>query len=136
MKKICTKCKEEKDVSQFYVSTEKHKDGSLAYFSSCKECYGKKYYSGVAKKRKENHNRMKKQCIDYKGGKCSICGYNKCMASLDFHHINENLKEYEISKMVSSLFEFDRIKVELDKCLLLCSNCHRELHFLGGIKET
>jgi hypothetical protein len=68
----------------------------------------------------------KKLAIEYKGGSCIICGYSKCMSSLDFHHLDPSKKNYSISKNKNSSFE--KMKPELDKCVLLCSNCHGEVH--------
>ncbi len=72
------------------------------------------------------HNKYKEQAVEYKGGKCQKCGYDKCLASLDFHHIDSNEKDPEWKKMRSRAFE--SIKHELDKCLLVCRNCHGEIH--------
>lgn len=64
--------------------------------------------------------------VNYKGGKCEKCGYDRCIASLDFHHLDPNEKEYNLSSIMN--WSKERIKKELDKCILLCSNCHREEH--------
>lgn len=71
----------------------------------------------------------KRQYIqDYKLSKgCSICGYNKCASALDFHHEN-NDKGFDIGKIIGGDPSFEKLKVEMDKCTVLCSNCHRELH--------
>ena len=66
---------------------------------------------------------IKRRLVEYKGGKCQICGYNRCVDALDFHHIKE--KTYNISGGTKS---FERLKKEVDKCILVCSNCHREIH--------
>ena len=79
--------------------------------------------------KKERRQKRKMEAIDYKGGKCSICGYDKCKEVLDFHHINPNEKEFSISRKRDSKIE--KIKLELDKCILLCRNCHAELHYLN-----
>ena len=65
-------------------------------------------------------------CIDYKGGKCEKCGYSKCSSALDFHHINSLEKDFPISQAYRKS-KVNLIK-ELDKCQLLCANCHRETH--------
>jgi hypothetical protein len=70
---------------------------------------------------------LKRRAVDYKGGKCSICGYNKCFASLDFHHTNPEEKEAQFKTMMS--WTWNRVLVELDKCILVCRNCHSELHY-------
>jgi hypothetical protein len=69
--------------------------------------------------------RTKIKLIEYKGGKCEICGYNKCNRALQFHHKNPSEKDFTISGRSLS---FDRLKNEVDKCLLVCSNCHSEIH--------
>lgn len=78
--------------------------------------------------------KVKQLSIDYKGGKCCMCGYNKCNSALEFHHLDPNEKDFGISaKGVTRSFE--KIKVELDKCILVCANCHRELHEEQDNKE-
>lgn len=69
--------------------------------------------------------RVKKQMIEYKGEKCEICGYNKCVEALEFHHLNPNEKDFNISGGTKS---FKNLKPEIDKCILVCANCHREIH--------
>lgn len=70
---------------------------------------------------------IKTWSIEYKGGKCEKCGYDKCQAALDFHHKNPTEKDFCISNRNISL-HWEEIKKELDKCSLLCANCHREEH--------
>jgi hypothetical protein len=69
--------------------------------------------------------RTKELLVEYKGGKCEFCGYNKCVEALEFHHIDETTKEFQISGSTKSL---ENQKKEVDKCYMLCANCHRELH--------
>ncbi len=71
--------------------------------------------------------KVKQQSLDYLGGKCVECGYNKCMASLHFHHKNTAEKEFGIGGKYC--LSWDRLKVELDKCEILCANCHGERHW-------
>jgi hypothetical protein len=68
---------------------------------------------------------LRDQAIEYKGGKCNICGYNRCASAFDFHHLDPQEKDFTISAHMTS---WDRIKKEIDKCVLLCANCHREVH--------
>lgn len=75
---------------------------------------------------KSYRQKIKTKAIEYKGGKCERCGYNKCEWALDFHHKNANEKEFSISRY--STLSWDRIKKELDKCIMVCANCHREIH--------
>lgn len=87
----------------------------------------------VAKSRKTTYQSVKKyrhnkkqKCVDYKGGSCSICGYKKCLQSLEFHHLNPKEKDFTISS--KNHLNMDDTKKELDKCVLLCRNCHAEVH--------
>lgn len=75
---------------------------------------------------KTHRQKIKERAIEYKGGKCEKCGYNKCNRALEFHHTIPNEKDFTISKY--SVLSWSKVKVELDKCILICSNCHRELH--------
>lgn len=70
---------------------------------------------------------QKQRIIKVMGGKCSICGYNKCHKALELHHINPEEKEFTFSKdMLCNSWE--KLVQELKKCTLLCANCHREVH--------
>lgn len=68
----------------------------------------------------------KEKAIEYKGGECQKCGYNKCMRAMAFHHRNPENKSFNISGNHARSWE--EIRKELDKCILLCHNCHCELH--------
>ena len=69
---------------------------------------------------------IQKMLIDYKGGKCERCGYDKCMRALEFHHLNPNEKDFGLSRCLTK--SIPALKAEVDKCILLCSNCHAEEH--------
>lgn len=71
---------------------------------------------------------LKKKCLEYLGDKCERCGYDKCPSALHFHHKNPEEKDFELSHVTCSAFN-DKIKQELDKCIVLCSNCHAEVHW-------
>ena len=70
---------------------------------------------------------LKLKAIEYKGGKCCICGYNKCMDALDFHHLNKSEKSFGVAEKGYTR-SWEKVKEELDKCILVCANCHREIH--------
>lgn len=70
---------------------------------------------------------IKRTFVDYKGGRCEICGYSKCLGSLSFHHKNPEEKDSNWS--VVKNWPLKRAKMELDKCSLLCNNCHGEVHY-------
>lgn len=77
----------------------------------------------------EWRRRTKLRAIEYKGGKCERCGYNKCPGALEFHHKNPSIKEFSIAAS-GNCKSWDKIQAELDKCDLLCANCHREVEYL------
>lgn len=77
---------------------------------------------------KDRRRKVKELLVNYKGGKCEICGYDKCLGALDFHHLDPNEKEFSISS--SNIYKnIDKLKEEIDKCILVCANCHREIHY-------
>lgn len=69
--------------------------------------------------------RVKQKLIQYKGGSCQICGYNKSITALHFHHKDPKEKDFAIG---GKSLSFDKLKSESDKCILVCSNCHCEIH--------
>lgn len=66
------------------------------------------------------------KALEYKGGMCGLCGFSKCVRALTFHHRDPSKKEIGIGS--GSAFSWKRVVVELDKCDLLCMNCHATLH--------
>ena len=60
-----------------------------------------------------------------RGGKCERCGYNTCLKALEFHHLDPTKKDFTIS---NDHFKLIDAVEESKKCILLCANCHRELH--------
>lgn len=67
------------------------------------------------------------------GGKCQICGYNKCITALEFHHINSSLKDFNFHTTNHS---WEKIINECKKCICVCANCHREIHHGDTIFDT
>lgn len=70
----------------------------------------------------------KKRIIDSMGGQCQICGYNKCESALALHHINPEEKEISMGSIRANPRNWLSIVLELRKCVLLCHNCHSEVH--------
>lgn len=86
---------------------------------SCKSCDSKNVV--------ERGQKGKELAVEYMGGKCSICDYNKCINALEFHHLDPSKK----SKTYNQSFiywGFERQKKELENCIIVCGNCHREIH--------
>lgn len=69
---------------------------------------------------------LKIKSVKYKGGKCVRCGYNTCLQAMCFHHLDPSKKDFKISG--SHAKSWENHQNELDKCILLCHNCHNELH--------
>lgn len=69
---------------------------------------------------------IKEMLINYKGGKCVRCGYDKCARALQFHHNDPTQKDFGISKQLNR--DITELKAEVDKCILVCANCHAEIH--------
>jgi len=82
------------------------------------------YLKKAVIKRRRN---IRKMAVEYKGNSCAICGYNKCLKALEFHHLHINGKDFGISAKGYTRSWYN-VKRELDKCILLCANCHREVH--------
>lgn len=77
----------------------------------------------VSKRRKTIRSRL----IQYKGGKCSRCGYDRCIEALELHHRDSSKKDFGL--LAHGLTRaWEKVKAEADKCDLLCANCHREIH--------
>ena len=71
--------------------------------------------------------KLREKAIKYKGGKCSLCGYDKCQEALEFHHLDLDSKDFGLSRSGITR-SWEKIRDELQKCVLVCANCHRELH--------
>lgn len=86
----------------------------------------------MAETHKERRARIKCELLERRGGKCSSCGYKKTNSALCFHHVDPSTKSFNISGM--NLLKIARAKLEkeVDKCIVLCNNCHAELHDREG----
>jgi hypothetical protein len=118
--KICPVCKIEKNLSFFYKKT------SSSYHSHCKECFNQ-YCS-------DRWTNKKIESIIYKGSECMDCRISypdEPYVIFEFHHLNPKNKEFDWSKM--RLKTNSAIKKELDKCVLLCSNCHKKRHHFENL---
>ena len=84
----------------------------------CKKCHNQRTANDCKNKRIK--------AIELLGGCCQHCGYDKCSSALEFHHIDPTTKDVNFGNM--RRWSFSKIKKELDNCILLCANCHREEH--------
>lgn len=102
-----------------------HGETEFTFYSSsshngqwkCMKCESE---ASILKKQK-----YKLKAIQYKGCKCEKCGYDKNISALEFHHLDPDMKDFNITATHRC---WEEVKAELDKCILLCANCHRELH--------
>lgn len=118
--KTCKKCNITKESSDYYSHIKKGKGNQKWKYldSYCKKC--RLNYSFT---RSIN---VKLKSIEYLGGKCQDCGLIDLPCVFDFHHLDPAKKEIAFGSRGGKSFE--RLKSELDKCVLLCANCHRKRH--------
>lgn len=81
----------------------------------------------IIKAVKKRRRKLREMAVEYKGGQCVFCGYKKTLSALEFHHVNSEEKDFGLSQRGLTR-SWERIKRELDKCILVCANCHREVH--------
>lgn len=128
-KKICTSCKQEKNINEYSLNKGKHRE-------KCKTC--------LQKYMKEHYEKNKQTYINYSKVsnqnyynwfknlkstlKCEKCGENH-IATLDFHHTDPSQKEFEIGVAKWNKMAKHKLLNEISKCIVLCSNCHRKLHY-------
>ncbi len=110
----CPRCNKVKLRNEFY--NRRNGIGSSPY---CRPCTNDQAI--------ERQRTLKKKCVEYKGGKCEFCNYDNYIGALEFHHKDPSKKDFTFSKRKSHAWS-EKIIAELNKCLLLCSNCHREEH--------
>jgi hypothetical protein len=84
-------------------------------------------YKNVELKRQERHRQYKLKLIKMRGGKCEICGYSKNMSCFDFHHKDPSKKEHEPKEIIRNP-NFEIAEEYLKQCVLVCKNCHFEIH--------
>ncbi len=116
--KICYECKHDLPKTEYH-SNGTSSSGKPRLKPRCKKCnsiyeatvFFEKMYRAIGGK--ENL-------------KCALCGYDKCVGALEFHHIDPNEKDRELSRMRN--YSYERIKKEIDKCVILCGCCHPEVH--------
>lgn len=77
---------------------------------------------------KDWRKRTKERMVVAMGGSCVCCGYEGCIAVFRFHHLDKNAKEYSFGSARADIKSWARMVDELRKCVLVCSNCHLEIH--------
>lgn len=120
--KTCPKCRKQfPDTNEYFYVKSKATGKRQSY---CKQCN----HQNTLDRQREFKNKI----VEYMGGKCARCGYNKCNAALQFHHLDPTEKDFNLSKVRHTSWKnnSEKIKTELDKCIMLCANCHFEEHAL------
>ena len=138
-KKKCHKCGKHKSLGEF-AKNKTRPDGLQGTCKTCKKTYNKKHYQ-------DNKNAYKSRAaqrrIDIRRWMLSVketlcC--NRCpenhIACLQFHHIDPSQKEMGIAQMVNQCWSVGKIQSEMDKCEVLCANCHAKEHYLGDAEST
>ena len=121
MTKVCTDCGKEKEITEFAIR-HRLKSGDIQYRPQCKSCWSNRemirYYA-------------KRDFVDAQKTRCVKCGDIRKYL-LDFHHKNPAEKEFTIGLFKRG--NLNKIQREIDKCVVLCANCHREFHYLNKEK--
>jgi hypothetical protein len=112
--KFCPKCGKNKTFSEFHTKGKENRLNSW-----CKVC--------VYDKQKLRWGDRKRKAVELMGGKCQKCGYDKNLACLDFHHIDPATKDKDWKSVRT--YKWEKIVEELKKCILVCGNCHGEIHW-------
>ena len=133
--KTCTKCECDKIESKFHFRYSN--TGELqSWCKDCKKKYSQGYYQGrkarqmyvVSVRRKK----LSAWLLDLKSNlSCKNCGFNNHPEALDFHHRDPSKKSRTLANSLGVGWGKKRILEEIDKCDVLCANCHRIKHFLN-----
>lgn len=110
--KQCIKCKLDKEDAEFYRQNDRQT--GMGY---CIPCHNARTL--------ERQQARKLQAVEFLGGKCWNCGYNKYIGAFDFHHLDPNQKDQSWHSMRG--WSWERLRIELARCALLCVRCHREV---------
>lgn len=104
----------------------------------CHNCHHKLHYNDgkILCNKALQSRKVKQMLLDLKGtSECSLCGYNNCIGCLDFHHLNSDIKEFALVtvccqgfKTIDNIIKNDKIMNELQKCVVICKNCHIKIH--------
>jgi hypothetical protein len=130
--KRCSKCNSERTKSEFGISS-RTKDGLNSWCKPCVRERSKQWYEGnkeKANKKSSKRSQDRRKWINEikQQHECIKCGENH-IACLEFHHLNPSKKKFEIARAINqSNVEKIEILKEIEKCIVLCSNCHRKFH--------
>lgn len=117
--KLCVRCSRTLDIRDFYVISKQNAHGK-AVSTYCKQC--------CIKQKMDRVNRVRHRIKS--GQKCVVCGYSKYAGALDFHHLDPSSKDVNVSELLakSNTSFIPKLVDELKKCVVVCRNCHAEIH--------
>jgi|SaaInlStandDraft_2_1057019.scaffolds.fasta_scaffold224999_1 hypothetical protein len=129
--KKCNHCKQDKPLSEFNKNKNR-KDGLQGNCKICQAAYTKRHYERNKQpykdRTKANKIRLRAWLKEYKETICcEKCGEGR-PPTLDFHHLDPTEKDHNISHMITKGGSEDKILEEIQKCIVVCANCHRMIH--------
>lgn len=124
-------------MNEYYLEHSKNETAiefAVSPATVTKYCINKRVYLTDEDRKKnavisvvKRRQKIKELSVEHKGGCCERCGYNKYIGALEFHHLDPTKKDFNVSKK-GHCSSWEKVKKELDKCILVCANCHREVH--------
>jgi len=90
-------------------------------------CKNRHHQSYEAQKRRGLARKL--ELVEMAGGQCIVCGYSKNLAALTFHHTDTDQKDFKLDMRSMANRSLEPVLAELEKCILVCHNCHAELHY-------
>lgn len=127
--KYCARCDSVKSMHKFQMV----KGAPTSYCHECRKKDGREYRRSknreVTKWVKEERDKIRPIYIEKLGGCCCRCGYDEFHRSLTFHHVEPEGKTAEPSRIFDPRYKTVDPEVEIDKCALLCFNCHHLIHY-------
>ena len=130
--KQCSTCREVKALDQFNAK-KRNKDGLERYCRTCHKIKNRKHYLNnrdtYIKSANKWRNTMRAWWLEYKQTlKCEICAESRHWV-LDFHHKDPREKDFAVSKMIVNSMSKELILIEISKCIVVCRNCHADIHY-------
>ncbi|ATI16609.1 hypothetical protein [Salmonella phage LVR16A] len=117
--KVCPDCSVEYPLTtEYFYANGTQASGRKKWKAACKSC-------DLSRRKRKTEEVILEV---FPSLSCEVCGYSKCKAALDFHHLDPSEKDFNLARITSTNMAKDKVIAELRKCVLLCSNCHREHH--------